>query len=187
MKNQKISIVVVVIVLLAGLFLWNNDVYKKISWLNQFVDQEKNLTIPDPIVVQDSPAQVQGENPTLQNNLSKDETIALTASSNGSNVSVDERNAIANKVAKETGSIKIANCEANPVVLKVKSGTNYTFKNDSTKEVVVVFYKDNLSRPVPAFGEISVTADWTNDNFGLFGYYCTTSTEVHQGLVLMYK
>jgi uncharacterized protein YbaA (DUF1428 family) len=142
-----------------------------------------------PVVSQQQPSkdQPQGAKPSLQPSLTSDEKAALAASSAGSKLDATQQAALAAKVAKETGSINVTNCQLDPVVLKVKYQTNFTLKNKGTDEAAVVFYVDNVAHSVPGGSETSVKADFGKQGSGLFGYYCRAGSNVFQGLVLMYN
>jgi len=91
---------------------------------------------------------------------------------------------LALKLSVASSVLDIANCDVNPMVLKVKDGSSFTIKNSGNQDRSISFDRDNTIY-VPA-GKTHVQKAQFKNGPGLYGYGCDLpSIQQAAGFVLV--
>lgn len=78
---------------------------------------------------------------------------------------------LAEKMAKEVSVVEIQDCKGNPVVAKVKKGSNLVFKNNDSIEHLIRGPEGSGTFKIPAKGEHAIVADFVRGP-GVHSYGC---------------
>lgn len=168
MKNSKLINIIIVSLFIAAIGL-AIVIYQQNS--QESLQKEESAT-PSSLSPEESISTSSGIQPPTLNlsKLSKEEIEVMSISSQSTEEERRKHFELAKSIAKTSEMLEIFNCLANPIVIKLKLGSNVTIRNLDSIEHAIRINKD-LSYKIPAKGTKVVKVDFGRGH-GLYGYGC---------------